>query len=798
MKVFSFYRILTKVRVLLVYVEVIFMKISLSWIFDHIIGTFKEYDINVLVNLFNKTTAEIEKVDLITCNLDNFFLAEVAHITDKGVTLFCDELDKEFFLNNRSDQAIGKAFIIFARGTDIRWATLGDWGASKEGLLPAFSCGEREKKGRWKAHFEATDYIFTIDNKSITHRPDLWSHRGVAREIAALLQLSLVCESDLIDFPEKKSFEKSTNQDKNLIITVADNAPCKRFSAVLIEDIVNRDSSIFMAHRLIRLDASAINVLVDTTNYIMFDIGQPLHAFDADKIYDLTLNVRLARTGEHMILLDQQNALLSNEDLVIADSQKLLSLAGIMGGLSSCVSVNTSCLIVEAACFNGSAIRKSSTRHKKRTEASIRFEKNIDPHLTIYALKRFFTLIKKIGIDPRKIGDIVTIGPEPKSQKIVLSHDLIESKLGMPVSKNSVERILKNIEFDVIHNIHEGISTYAITAPHFRSTRDTLLPEDIIEEVGRFLGYDNIPLIPPTFSMRTIPAERIYRQYDIKRFLSLGLRAREVMNYAFFDEEFLTTINWQPDDSATLKNPVSQHWKRLVTSLIPHLLKNVYTNKFENHPLRFFECNRIWSKNNGTVIEKKSIAIVLFDKKPLSFYESKELLINFFDALHLPVSWKSHENNLKPWHHPYQTATLICHDAIIGYAGKIDPSFLINFLEGDAFIAELDGDFITNHRSAQQAFKPLSKFPATWWDISMFIPLSLTVDQIVMTVEKSDSRIFKVEVIDYFEKEEWIDYRSVTIRFYARDEIRTLTKEEIDHIYNHATIALKKNGATIR
>lgn len=769
------------------------MKISFSWIFDHIIGSYKDYDIDLVVDLFNKTTAEIERVDRLSLNLDHFFVIKVIKITEKNVTVFCTQLHKEITLSPRPGQALGKHFIIFYHNNEGRWATFADWSGSKEGLLPAVSVTESEAKGDWRKKIVTDDVILTLENKSITHRPDLWSHRGIAREIAALLHLKLVPEHDLIADNEVVDAQKN-----DLAVAITNAFLCKKFSALYVPALSNIDSTIFMMHRLIALDAHPINAIVDATNYVMFDIGQPLHAFDAQKLSSRTLNVRSAKQGESLTLLDGQSITLTDEDIVVADTQKPLALAGIMGGMSSAINEKTTAIILEAACFNPATIRKSATRYKKRTEASARFEKSIDPTQTIYALKRCLSLLQQAGIVIPQCF-LATVGSDLLPHTVSLTHARIESKLGIVVLSSSVVTILESIGFRVTVTVDGVEKKYDVLVPTFRGTKEPMVAEDIIEEIGRFVGYNTIPFIAPTMPMGFFYNPVPSRIYESKFFFSFAMRAREVMNYAFFDEEFLFLLKWQPEDSVGILNPVSQHWKRVVTSLVPHLLKNVYANKFEHQPLRFFEFNRIWVKKNDQIKEQKNIAALFYDKKEVSFYENKELLVNFFNAFKIPVVWVKNTQPLPVWYHPYQTAVLMANETILGYAGKIDPLFLKNVVDGgDAFVIELNGEIIENFIPKPSIFKPLSKFPSTWWDISMYVPLALTIDTLMEYIKNSDARIFKTELIDYFEKEEWLDYRAATVRFYAKDEARTLSKEEIDHIYNHVIVTLKKNNVTVR
>ena len=265
-----------------------------------------------------------------------------------------------------------------------------------------------------------------------------------------------------------------------------------------------------------------------------------------------------------------------------------------------------------------------------------------------------------------------------------------------------------------------------------------------------------------------------------------------------FDEQFLSQLSWEPDDAVAVENPISQHWIRLVTTLMPHLLKNISENAATHHRLRFFEWNRVWHKEGDHVVERKSLAGIWYDKKAsVDFYQEKDNIRILFNALGISVTWTKAQLDL-PWWSAYQTALLTIDDQSIGYAGKIDPAFLATVAEGEAFIFELNGTQLLELPSTQKRFAALAKYPATSLDVSMLVPVDVTVDQIAQHIKRSDGRIFHVELVDFYEKKEWVNERSITMRFYARDPEKTLTKEDIDHVHNHVLISLKELDATIR
>lgn len=547
-----------------------------------------------------------------------------------------------------------------------------------------------------------------------------------------------------------------------------------------------------MANRLLRVDSRPINALVDATNYVMFDIGQPMHAFDAAAFPDKKLVAKQADEGQKLTLLDDQVIMLTKHATVISNGKKPLTLAGIMGGVESGVTQKTAGIIIEAGHFNATAVRTTAAHYKLRTEASTRFEKSIDPQQTTKALQRFLHIIEKNMISYEVRDPIVCLGNDSELQTIDVAHHVIEKKLGIKVTHEFVLKTLQALGFDV--HMKSDSAVYRVTVPSFRSNECTI-PEDIVEEVGRFYGLERIPHELPLLPLAPSNNDAIEKCYTIKQLLSYkGMR--EVRNYALYDEEFLKVLQWHPQKSLELKNPISENMARLVTSLVPNLFKNVYTNAAQEDILNFFEWNKIWPEK---LQEITSLAGVFFDgKKSVDFYQKKDCLKDLFSTLALEVSWVKAHEKLAPWYHPYKTAFIVYQDLVLGTAGCVNPGFIANFLTGDAFIFELNADALLTIPHKQIYYKPLPKYQDTWRDISMLLPASVTVQQLKDIIQQSTATIFKVELIDFFQKEEWVDKRSVTLRFFIRDEHKTLSTADIEDVYSNVLRKLRPLGIEVR
>jgi phenylalanyl-tRNA synthetase beta chain len=773
------------------------MKLSLAWIFDHLQRPWTDFDVHEMVKRFNTTTAEIERIDRVTLNLSHFFLAQVVKKNEQEITVFCPELSQEFNLSPRADAHKGLHFLLFVDQADSRWAMLADWRSEKEGLMPAVAVAKKDEAGGWKKQIEAEDYILQLDNKSITHRPDLWCHRGIAREIGAMYGIQLVPEKKLLApvAVDKHEFFAAAQSNESFTIRIKNPEECKRFAAGFISHIEPKRSIISIASRLARIESRPIDAIVDATNYVMFDIGQPMHAFDAQKIASSTITVQRAHDGQTIELLDRQKVTLTSDDLVVTNGKEPLALAGIMGGAHTAVSESTGSLFIEAGNFNAGIVRKTALRVKKRTESSARFEKSLDGANTIRALQRFLMLLKKSKIGYQLSGNLLMFGHEAEPNELLVDHTFIERRLGCSVDAKAVVKILQSLGF--VCSKKKG--AYRIAVPSFRSSKEPMVKEDIVEEVGRYVGYNTIPLELPLLQLAPASLAGVFLERKIRNYFSYALRADEVVNYALFDELFLLQLNWQPHETIALQNPLSQHWQRLVTSLVPHLLKNFSVNKTE-HEIRLYEINRVWGKTDREVTEKKMIAgICGVQKAEINFYQFKDELEQFFLMLGIKNAvFKKPEDQLSPWYHPYKSAQIYASGKFLGSAGVGNKAFTQSVFDGELFIFEFDLDHLCSLAGVVDTFVPLAKFPPTWLDVSLLVDQMTSVALLKEAILKSDARIFKVELIDFYEKDEWAGKRSVTLRFHARDEHKTLSHDEIDHLYAHVLSHLQTMGATVR
>lgn len=770
------------------------MKLSLAWLFDHIDADWRKIDVAQLVNRFNKMVAEIEGFEKIEIKLDSLAAAKVTKVATDHVEVSCPEWKHTIDMPVREVKE-GQIYIIVKEGDAYRWASMSDFGSEKDTSFPPLEFSEAGLGGAWKKKIDAHDYIIHLDNKSINHRPDMWGHRGVAREIAALLDMPFKAADHLLISKNVKQVEGQKISENNFSVSVENPDLCRRFAALYFSDVGNHCSDIWMAARLAKVDSKPINAIVDATNYVMLDISQPMHAFDADTLSQKSILVRNAKNKESITLLDGQTVELSDNDCVITDGKKPIALAGIMGGKDSGVTCKTQSVILESANFDPAAIRKTSGRIKKRSESSARFEKNLDLAGNILGIERFLKLLDDAGIHYKADDQILSLGKLPVQKTITIEHEYIEKLLGVALAPAFISATLQELEFGV----SEKNGMYTITVPSFRATKDISIKQDIVEEIGRLYGYDNVDEQLPSHQTNPFDIIPIMRTRKIKQLLAYGLGMRELYTYAFFDETFLNTIGWQPAKTLKVQEAVSENWQQLITTLIPNLLKAVHVHAQEYEQMNFFEWAKIWPEGTAAS-EKASLAGIFVNQKhAIDFYEAKNGVNKIAQLLGISFEWvKADIQELQPWYLPYETANIMYQGTKIGMAGKINPSFYHKIALGDAFIFELDATFLSTVHVPYKLFAQISKYPAITRDVSFMIPVATTVQQLQAQLSNLDNLIKQVSLVDHFQKPEWQDQKSITLRIMMQDQNATLESTAADAIMNKVIKHLHYLGAVIR
>ncbi len=643
------------------------------------------------------------------------------------------------------------------------------------------------------------DVRIEIDNKAITHRPDLWSHEGFAREIAALFRRKL---TDPVDMKTASGFKSSTE----LKVIIESPEACPRYCGLAVKNITIAESPDWLKARVTAIGMRPINNIVDVTNYVMAELGEPMHAFDRKKLRGDSIIVRFARQGETMTTLDGQDHSLSGEDIVIADAGGTIALAGVMGGGNSEIEDDTNEIVLEAANFNPVNIRKTAGRHSLRTEAAIRFEKALDPENCSRAIIRCYDLIKQILPEAEAATPIIDTYPR-KFEKIEINTDtdFIRRKLGHFLEDSEITSILTNLTFKV----KSSGRNLSIEVPTYRATKDISIPDDIVEEVGRIFGYENIDPTPPMVPCAPPDANaRRLLERKIKDILTRNHNMIEVCNYSFVGEDLLNRLGVNEDRELRLRNPLSRDEDRLRRSLIPNIVKNIELNQRYNDYFSIYEMGRAYLKDSreSADLAKESyrVAGAFCARKsevPL-FYEAKSAVMDIFTQLSVGgVRFLPARDGLPAYVHPARAMEVLIGKERAGLIFELHPGTREAFeVRGSAALFDLDFDMILAAPRKERSFRELQKFPDAPFEISVIADrLDYTADICSIIAKSSREHVRSVDVLSIYEGDPVPKgKKSVSIRVVFAAPERTLGTGEIEKLQGKVIEDLDKKGFKLR
>lgn len=689
-------------------------------------------------------------------------------------------------------------------------------GYRSEGMfLSPFEAGVSPEKDRLLTFSEEVELglsIYKILNISepvldiaITpNRGDLLSVWGIARE------LNLITDWELRPpvFPEDlKEGEPFLGK-----IEIWDSASCFRYIGRLFKGITVKESPFEIRRRLFLVGQRPINNIVDITNYVLLELGQPLHAFDWAKIAGGHVIIRKAKRGETLLLLDGNRRTLSEEDLVIADKEKALVLAGIMGGEESGVTENTWDVFLESAWFNPKSIRLTGQRHRITTESSYRFERGVDPNGVFLAVLRATDLIVRFA-EPKEISQIVDVYPQPYvPNPIELPVKKVSKVIGFDIGEERVESTLKKLG----NLVREG-DTFKLIPHSFR--QDLRIPEDLIEEIARLYGYDQIPSKMPFGELTSRAPQREFVLKDKIKEILTGLGFYEVITYSFINPEYLSKLSLAPEDRRLiplkLSNPISSSLSVLRTSLVPGLLE---VAKFNSHreveDLKIFEIGKVFFPQSELAEEREALGLMLKGhphegapwegkRRQFDLYDLKGFIEALFSLLRLSVEIKPFSK--EPFLKKGLSFDLYIGETRIGYAGEIKRVILEELdLKGPILIAELDLELVSQAKSQQSediVIKKPPKFPSTFRDITFIISKVVTYAEIKAFIDSLEVPFLeRVELFALYEGEPIPPgEKSLSLRFWYRGEERTLTDEEVEELHRRVAKELfEKFGARPR
>ncbi len=607
------------------------------------------------------------------------------------------------------------------------------------------------------------DSIIEIDNKSLTHRPDLWGHFGMAREVAAITTRHLIDPVKMDLVPHGSAPVKIAIEDLEL---------CPRYSALAFENVTVAPSPLWLQYRLTSIGLNPINNIVDLTNYIMSELAQPMHAFDRDLLRGDTIFIRPAGNGERIVALNEEEYGLKSSNLVIADASGPIAIAGVIGGHSSAISAKTTNVVFESANFNAASVRRTSSDLKLRTDASMRFEKSQDPLNTVRALARAVELMRELSPGARVVGGLGDQKKEiPPPPEVELPVDWVVRKLGRNVSPAEVRGILERLVFGVREAAPRVL---AVTIPSWRATKDISLKDDLVEEVGRMVGYDSIEPQAPAVLATVPPVDETRPFHREARAMFTAQGFTEVYNYSFVSEELAHKFGFDPDAHVRVANPIASDQNLLRLSLVPGIYRNIAENRKHFERFQLFEIGReIHKQENGLPQETPHLVAAIYnkDESQTELFELKraaECLMPGADAR--PAA-------ARPYEHPARTAGVFWRGECVGRFFELHPSII----EGRAALLDLDLALVQKLRPRDKSYTPLRRYPASQFDLSVIAGGRELVAELRAKIEHfAGALLERVEYVRQFSGAPLpADKKSVSFRVTLGSLERTLTSEEV-------------------
>ncbi|MEW6611056.1 MAG: phenylalanine--tRNA ligase subunit beta [Patescibacteria group bacterium] len=657
------------------------------------------------------------------------------------------------------------------------------------------------------------DVIFEISNVSLSNRPDLWSHYGIAREIAVVYGRKL----RLLQNPKQSIHSKFQILDSKFSIRVEDKRLCPRYIGTLVENVHIVETPAWMKHRLSAIGQRPISPLVDISNYVMFEVGQPVHIFDKSKIQNpkskmSEVVVRKAMRGERMKTLDGMTRILDEEILVIADHEKPIALAGVMGGEGSGVSAKTDSIIIECATFDPVSVRTTSARLGLKTDASQRFEKSLDPHLPPKAVARVLQLIQESSADASGFAATGTVdvhAPLPAPKSIPVSFEFIERRIGMKLPKGYTKKILQGLGFSV----KETAKVWNVTPPSWRATRDVSLPEDIVEEIGRHLDYNTILDALPSFPIMPPPVSAHHNlERAMKRFLT-GAGFFEVAHKPFLDPATWEKFGLEKGAHVEVVNPIDPHARYLRQSLMPGLFDDVRLNKNQSASLAFFEWGRIFIPRAGEFAVKKNakkrlphqpITLSLVVCDAVGQEEMLRRVKGLAAAVLQAAGYSTKLTIAEDQQHPaFQKGTVfsVATQGVPVGGGAVTSALLKADLgvtvKHNIAVLSIDIDTLAGVSQMFKKFIPLPEFPAVERDLAIVIGENVTYEEVEKTIRGAASDLLEsVALFDIFRGRGIPqEHKSLAFHLSFRSPVRTLTSKEADEEMQRIIAQLQKNHA---
>ena len=637
--------------------------------------------------------------------------------------------------------------------------------------------------------YEVDDIVFEVDNKSLTNRPDLWGHYGIAREFAALAGREL----KPLDVDDLKAYEELKKVDMKI-----EDDLCQRYSCLQVENIKRNVSPVNMRIRLFYCGMRGINFLADLTNYLMLEMGQPMHAFDSRKVE----KIRIKRFDKPFVFrtLDGIDRNIDENTLMICNDNTPVAIAGIMGGLDSEIVEDTTTLTLESATFNAVSIRKSTVRLAHRTDASMRYEKCLDPEMTDVAIARFLYLLKKYDSGV-KVVSALTDEYAFHYDTVTLDFDkkFVDRYTGIEIDNDTIVKTLTSLGFKVTLDNYN----FSVVVPSWRATKDVTLKADIIEEITRIYGYDNFEINTTRSPLYPVRVDAVKSNEDkIKDILVKKYNLHELHSYVWAYNDELKALNIPVENNIKLANATNPNIETIRNSIIPTQLCQVKTNTSYAPDFGIFEIGRVVNgvDENNLCIESKKLAVTLFSKtkdvKTLYFELRDMLAVITSDIKHETLSFKKAEPK-HSYEHPVNLNAVMIGNKEIGTIGIVHPTVGKKIDKKASIVfAEIDMSEFTQAENAAIVYEEPSKFPPIDYDISLEIPSGVFYSDLAESWKNEGGAILKnTKIVDTYDTE---TVHSITVRFEFSSNERTLSSNEVQDIIDKVIANLEKLGVKLR
>ncbi len=796
------------------------MKISHNWLNNYISNNLSVNEIDQKLTAGGLEVEGVEAFESIKGGLKGLFVGEVLtctkHPNADKLSLTTVNVGGELPLQivcGASNVAAGLKVIVAIVGTHVHPIEGESFEIKKSKIRGELSegmiCAEDEI-GLGKSHdgililssdaivgTKAEDY-FKIENDSIfeigltPNRADAASHIGVARDLSALMNIEKAISEKKknighrLSLPSIEKFNEGAN--KIVDVVVEDSIACPRYSGITITNVKVGESPDWLKNRLKSIGVGPINNVVDITNFVLHECGQPLHAFDVDKIKGKKIIVRSAHDGEKFKTLDGVERTMESGNLMICDSENPMCIAGVFGGIDSGITNATTTIFLESAYFDSASIRKTGKQHSLKTDASFRFERGTDPEITLYALKRASLMIEEIcnGTIASPLIDIYPIKKTPV--KFDINYSFIDQFSGEVIDREVIATIIESLGMKIVSQNNEGLS---LEIPAFKV--DVLRPVDVIEEILRIYGYDRIPL--PKKQSISLPAIVEFDREIIQNKVADYLAAQgfnEILTNSLTRSSYVENGSWSSEKSIQLLNPLSQDLSVLRQDLLMNGLEILQYNRNRRQAdLKMFEFGKVYSKQGEKYSENYSLAIYATGKKQdvswqgaasnADFFFLKSIALNILEICGVTIS----ELTVSETNHSTLSygLTYSSGSKVVLEIGPIKPSVSKQFDLNEVIVADFNWDVVIK-KSKKKAvrYSEISKFPAVKRDLSMLVDLQTSYSTIRDLAFKTEKKILReVNLFDLYQGDKMEKgKKSLALSFHLLDDQQTLTDKQID------------------